>query len=780
MRKLILPLVIFSLIAVAYPLAPAKAAVVNSVQRGSVVMPAYVSQPVNITINPVDPSRAFVVCSSSGFPSGVNITPTTAKVVDYNGPNAGDNVLCELTDSGTITLRGAPETVGREVFWFVVDFLFGVRVQRGLVDISNRGLPYNISSINISPVTPNRSFVIISKSANVVNAQGRSSFYVRAELVDNNTLEFIRGTTGLSTLGAEKFLVGWQVVEFEDSMVQRGLIEMDAFTRTVTQPITRVNPAKSIFLPSYYGYIPDSFSIKNNYPTASLSASSLVFSRPDDGQVVRIAWQVVDFTDASTAQQPGNVVTFGTEQPAGTPTPIPTPGSVPLIPRVSTCQRICPAGRPSTSSGGILLRISNPNGPAINTSITFNIPTEVRPVNLGTNVLWNEALRLLTVSLGNFTASEEKQAQLNFEGEPAGCVIYGALSGQWSPPPPVGSPNWQEEVNVSLVLPDEQCLPASEVQNLINQLRQGVGGIGGFLDQLRQNNLVQQIGLPAVLGVGAGGAVATAASAPFLWNLLELLRFVILGLLRFKKRKPWGTIYDETTHQAIAGATVKILDTEFQKVKETQITDGEGRFGFLVLPGSYYLRVAKSGYKDTETSVFNVKDPNKELPNLEVGLSSLTVATSLKKLNWMKTLSEIRRFLYLINPYLLVVGTALSVFMFILFPTIVNYVVLMAYVVLDGIKLWLNYATARPFGRVLDHSNLDPLPLSIVRAFNRGNNWLTSTHVSDEHGRFQFLLTPGNYYVTASKEGYKPFKSPELEFRKPGIVNKDIELRRGV
>jgi hypothetical protein len=148
---------------------------------------------------------------------------------------------------------------------------------------------------------------------------------------------------------------------------------------------------------------------------------------------------------------------------------------------------------------------------------------------LGTNVLWDEARRLLTVALGNFTASEEKQAQLSFEGEPAGCIIYGALSGQWSPPPPAGSPNWQEEVNFSLVLPEESCLATTEVQNIIDRLREGVGGLGGLIERLRQNDLIQQIGLPTAIGVGAGGVVATAASAPFLWNLLELLRFVILG-----------------------------------------------------------------------------------------------------------------------------------------------------------------------------------------------------------------------------------------------------------
>ncbi len=778
---------LMGLIGVFYPVLPAEAAVVNSVQRGSVIMPPAINQPVTVNINAVDPGRAFVVCSPAGFPANTTITSYTALVVDYNAGNAS-NVMCALSSPTTITLHGAPESVGQEVFWFVVDFQFGVRVQRGTADISSRALPFNPYLINISPVNVSRSFVIFSKSNNISTPQGRSSYYLRANLMDLDTLELVRGTSGLGQpgflyLGLGEFSVAWQVIEFEDSVVQRGLLEMDAFTRTVRQTVNPVNLGKTIFLASYYGLYPDSFGSRDNYPVMGIDGNrTITFSRPDDGQLVRIAWQAAELTDASTVQQPMNAVTFGREQPPGIAPILP-----PLTARRSFCNLICPTGVEARSSSEVLLRISNPNGPAINTSVAFNIPAEINPTNLPINAAWDQAQRLLTVVLGSFQVGEEKQVPLSFEGEPAGCIIYGALQGEWSPRPPAGPPNWQQEINFSTVLPDEQCAATPIVQqqldNILREtLRQTVGlgaAIRDLLETLRQSEIIQQVGLPTAVGVGAAGAASAAASTPFLWNLLELLRFILLGFMRFKKRKPWGLVFDEVTRQPIAGAIVKILDTEFQKVKETQISDANGRFGFLVPAGSYYLKVSKSGYKDEETSVFAVKDPTKEAPNLELAMSSLSGETDLKKLNWLKTLNDLRRLLYLLNPYLLTIGTILSVFMFVVFPTIINYAVLMVYVILDAYKIWLATVTVRPYGRVLDHSNRDPLPLSIVRAFNKSNNWLTATHVSDVQGRFNFLVTPGSYYMTADKDGYRPFKSESLDFRKPGIVNKDIELKRG-
>lgn len=740
-----------------------------------------------MTIVPVDLSRSFITCSATPFPAGVTITPNTILIPQLSGATG---TFCDLS-ANAVSSNG---------YWFVTEFRFGVRVQRGkinLVDFSDGGQYFKPAEVNIRAVNLVHSFLLVSADPQIDKPRGQNSLYLQSKFKDADTIEFSRGSSDPGN-----YWVYWQVVEFEDVSWQSGVAQMDAFTGRIFIPIQSVDLGKSLLLFSYYGLNPG---FNHTYPSGQLGVSQITFSRSplpgtiSYGQLVRIAWQVLSFSDETIVQQP-EAVTFGTVQKTLTP-----PAA---MVQKSVCQLICPAGRsvePSLSS--VLLRIANPNGPAINTSVVFGVPAEIRPVNLGTNLLWDESSRLLTVFLGAFAASEEKTASIDFEGQPSGCVIYGELRGEWSPPPTPEATTWQSEVNFSTVLPEERCLSTSAAQQIIDRLlppvqtidsgatsgipggtfgerlTQAVGqtfqGTVQAVEQIRENPTVKAVGAPVNVGAAAAGVLATAASVPFAWNLLELLRFILLGFLRFKKQQPWGIVFDDLLKQPVAGAVVKILDTEFQKVRETRATDAQGRFGFLVPAGTYYLKASKTGYKDAETPVFNIIDPRKELPNLEVGLLPLSGAADLKKLNRIKTFNEIRRLLHLLNPYILAIGTALSILMFVLFPTLINALILAVYIILDTYKVWLTFHVVKPYGRVLDRADQQPLPLSIVRAFNKGNNWLTATHVTDEQGRFDLLLMPGDYRITAVKDGYKQFKSEELDLRKPGAVTKDIELKRG-
>ena len=75
----------------------------------------------------------------------------------------------------------------------------------------------------------------------------------------------------------------------------------------------------------------------------------------------------------------------------------------------------------------------------------------------------------------------------------------------------------------------------------------------------------------------------------WLYNLLSLLGFR-------KKRRYWGTVYDSKTKQPIDPAIVKLINIQNHKVIDTSITDLAGRYGFLVLPGKYYITVHKTHY----------------------------------------------------------------------------------------------------------------------------------------------------------------------------------------
>ena len=97
-----------------------------------------------------------------------------------------------------------------------------------------------------------------------------------------------------------------------------------------------------------------------------------------------------------------------------------------------------------------------------------------------------------------------------------------------------------------------------------------------------------------------------AIAGTYYWrNILSVL--IIFGIyllaliyrvISFKPAKnPFGTILDAATGKPIEQVIVRIFEKKFNKLLETQITSPKGRYAFVINPGSYSLRITKSGYK---------------------------------------------------------------------------------------------------------------------------------------------------------------------------------------
>lgn len=64
------------------------------------------------------------------------------------------------------------------------------------------------------------------------------------------------------------------------------------------------------------------------------------------------------------------------------------------------------------------------------------------------------------------------------------------------------------------------------------------------------------------------------------------------------------------------------------------------------------------------------------------------------------------------------------------------------------------------WGIVFDSTTKNPIRGAIIRVFNKIYNKLLQTLVTDDRGRFNFLVNPGQYFITVLKPGYQfPSKS---------------------
>jgi PAS domain-containing protein len=63
-----------------------------------------------------------------------------------------------------------------------------------------------------------------------------------------------------------------------------------------------------------------------------------------------------------------------------------------------------------------------------------------------------------------------------------------------------------------------------------------------------------------------------------------------------KPEKPWGLVRNAATGEPIPLVSVRLFDAKTGKLLDTEVTNPRGNFGFVVIPGQYYVSVLKDGY----------------------------------------------------------------------------------------------------------------------------------------------------------------------------------------
>jgi len=305
-------------------------------------------------------------------------------------------------------------------------------------------------------------------------------------------------------------------------------------------------------------------------------------------------------------------------------------------------------------------------------------------------------------------------------------------------------------------------------------------------------DLTRNIVAPAAVGTAVASIIALALALPIAFTDLPFLfmRLWALILSRFrKKRPPWGRVLDASDKKPIVGAIVRIYEAEFNKLKEMQVTDKEGRFGFMVKPGRYYVTVDKPGYVFRpnlvpgegvyQGGVFEIKE-NQPTVALDIYLEAIEKPLGKLRSMRLRLWHNIQYVMDKIDTPLLIVGSALALFAAWILPSPFNFLVVVLYILMIGLKILLRYSSQRPFGRVYDRGNNQPIDLVTVRMFNSEKGTLSATKVTDKMGRFQFMVPVGVYYLMANKAGYGTFTTkPFAVNQKVGIINIDIRLARG-
>ena len=302
-------------------------------------------------------------------------------------------------------------------------------------------------------------------------------------------------------------------------------------------------------------------------------------------------------------------------------------------------------------------------------------------------------------------------------------------------------------------------------------------------------------------GLGALGGAVSLLSVGFgiqnlWWSLLRLVTLLLSAIGLRRNVRPWGIVYDSVTKQPIDPAYVALIDAQGKEVASA-ITDLDGRYGFLVKPGTYWLIAKKTHYIFPSVRLRG-REPDELYDNLYFGESIditeehqvITKNIPLDPIgfDWnefkkrdMKVMRYYRRrdkFVTQLIEGLFLAGFLLTFVVFLYSPNAYNYLVLLVYVGMVLMRL-LGLRRCRS-GVITRADTQDPYPFAILRVYSAATHQEAGHAVTDRAGRYCKLINNGTYYLRifekVTEEGFRLIHTSDKFTIRRGILNKNFKV----
>jgi prepilin-type N-terminal cleavage/methylation domain-containing protein len=315
----------------------------------------------------------------------------------------------------------------------------------------------------------------------------------------------------------------------------------------------------------------------------------------------------------------------------------------------------------------------------------------------------------------------------------------------------------------------------------------------GFAQDDMVEDITEKAVAPAAAAAAAANTVAAAqatTSVAFGQYLAFFLTQPVL-LLRRRRRKQWGTVYNTLSRLPEDLVIVRLREAESGKLVRSEVTDKDGRFGFIVPEGRYVLEVAKSKVVFPSRLTADMTEDGQYLdlyhgeaidvgpeggiitPSVPVDpdVSDLPDAALVKTDRWRKFQEGTAALGPLLGGFSLAIKpSALTAALFVFQLAI--YLFFRRFVVPVRPKNW---------GTAYDDSTGKPVVQAVLRIFALPYHKLLESKVTDAHGRYNFRVGNAKYYLTATRHGYLKTETEPMDFSmitKPMFVAADIPLRR--
>lgn len=306
---------------------------------------------------------------------------------------------------------------------------------------------------------------------------------------------------------------------------------------------------------------------------------------------------------------------------------------------------------------------------------------------------------------------------------------------------------------------------------LINYKDQAVEHIKGSLIVVNEGLFSAETVERVIVPVAASGLAV--GFLPSIYDLFVILARVFSYFTgRRRKREPWGTVYDSVTKQPLdpVYVTANQTDPSTGKPKEaaSAISDIDGRFGFFLPAGEYYVSANKTHYRFPSTRLQGrdhdelydhlyfggaLKTSGEEVININIPMDPIDFdwnEFAKSKTDFFRFYAKRKLWFNRFWRTVFVSGLAFSVYAFVFSPSIWNIIMILLYAGLYLVnRFWRD--KRRPL-TIYNTQTGEPMPFAILRLFLPDLNQQIKYSVADKYGRFFLLVRPGTYYYTVEEK----------------------------
>lgn len=132
-----------------------------------------------------------------------------------------------------------------------------------------------------------------------------------------------------------------------------------------------------------------------------------------------------------------------------------------------------------------------------------------------------------------------------------------------------------------------------------------------FVKRFVRGRLSNTVSIAGLVLTMVAFAIKPTVPVAGLFVLNLLLHYVFRRLSYPKQPAEWGIVKDEKTGRPVSHAVIRLFSSPYNKLVETKVTDGKGRYNFLVGQNVYFLTATSKGYWKTESFPLDLRGSDK-------------------------------------------------------------------------------------------------------------------------------------------------------------------------